>query len=158
MERRQNQSQKSKGKAAHAARDKEARLAATMAQQSVIAAKAAKDEAAQTAIVAEAAKDEEARDKATPANIDRKTTPAHQPINRRALVEQLNAIKQLKGQGQESVRSSQPDQRCEGLQRSAWLDGEVWLSDTAVPAPGRGGRKDWSEAVGRNARLGRGGS
>ena len=57
MERRQKQSQKSKDKAANAANDKEARLAATMAQQSVIAAEAAKDEAAQSANATEAARD-----------------------------------------------------------------------------------------------------
>ena len=97
MERRQKQSQKSKEKAAQAAKDKEAQLAATMAQQSVVAAEAAKDKAAQSAIAAEAVKDGEDRDNATPVDINRETMPAHQPINRRALVEQLNAMKQLKG-------------------------------------------------------------
>ena len=115
MERRQKQSQKSKENAAQAAKDKEARLAA---------------------IAAEAAKDEETRDNATPADINRETTPAHQPINRRALVEQLNAMKQAKGRvarkDKNELDHPSLTKDAKDCLRSAWLDGEVWFSDNRL--------------------------
>ena len=117
MKRRQKQRQKSEEKAAQAAKDKEARLAATIAQQSVIAA--------------EAAKDEEARNNATPADINRETSPAT-----RALVAQPNAMKQLKGR---AVRKDKNEldhpsltKDAKDCLRSAWLDGEVWLNDNRL--------------------------
>ena len=92
--------------------------------------------AQQSVIAAEAAKDEEARDNATPAAINRETTPAHQPISRRALVAQLNARSQLKGR---AVRKDKNEldhpsltKDAKDCLRSAWLDGEVWLSDNRL--------------------------
>ena len=113
-----------------------ARLAATMAQQSVIAAEAAKDEAAQSVIAAKAAKDEEVRDNVTSADINRETTPAHQPINIRALVAQLNAKKQLKGRAvrKDKNKLDHPSltEDAKDCLQSAWLDGEVWLIDNRL--------------------------
>ena len=112
MKRRQKQSQKSEGKAAQ-----ESRLAVTIAQQSIIAE--------------EAAKDEGARDNATPADINRETT-----LTRRALVAKPNAMKQLKSR---AVRKDKNEldhpsltKDAKDCLRRAWLDGEVSLSDNRL--------------------------
>jgi hypothetical protein len=88
------------------------------------------DEAPQSAIAAEAAKDEEARDNATPADINKETTPA-----RRALVAQPNAMKQLKGR---AVRKDKNEldhpsltKDAKDCLRRAWLDAKFGLVTTA---------------------------